>query len=81
MSTIARSYAGVLNGMSGRAVRNRVRKGQVVRVTGATCVVRVAGGPIGGVVPIKGYTPQVGDQVVIDRTSVVTYAFGAFTPP
>ncbi len=66
---------------AGANVRVRVRKGQVIEVTGATCTVYVAGGPIGGVVPVIGYSPKVGDQVVINRTSVVTYAQGAFTPP
>ena len=66
---------------AGANVRYRVRKGQVVEITGATCAVQVAGGVIGGVVPVIGYTPALGDQCVIERTSVVTYARGAFTPP
>ena len=66
---------------AGSNIRVRLRKGQVIRITGATCAVQVAGGVIGGVVPVTGYSPSVGDQVIVERTQVVTYALGAFTPP
>ena len=70
-----------LHRTAGANVRVRVRKGQVIEVTGATCTVYVAGGPVGGCVPVLGYSPNVGDQVIVNRTSVVTYVQGAFTPP
>jgi prepilin-type processing-associated H-X9-DG protein len=83
MSSIARSYPGVLNGMSGRAVRTRLRKAHVIAVGGNTCTVVFADGhqAVGGVIPVKGYTPAVGDETLVERASVVNYALGAFTPP
>jgi hypothetical protein len=83
MSSIARSYPGVLNGMSGRAVRTRVRKAHVIAVQANTCTVVFADGhqAVGGIVPIRGYSPAVGDEAVIYRVGVVSYAQGAFTPP
>ncbi len=76
-----RTLAPALHAYGNRGVRYRLRKGQVTAITGATCTVYVAGGPIGGVVPVKGYSPAVGDIALIERTSVVTYALGAITPP
>jgi len=76
-----RGLAPGLNQLGNRGVRYRIRKGQVIEITGATCTVYVAGGPIGGVVPYKGYTPQVGDIAILERIGVVNYTPGAITPP
>lgn len=71
-----------LQRMSGRAGRYRVRKGTITKVSSgfATCVLADGVTEV-GVVPVKGYTPVVGDIVLVERTSVITYALGAITPP
>ena len=76
-----RSLAPSLHSVGNRGVRYRIRKGEVTEITGATCVVTVAGGPIGGVVPYKGYAPKIGDIAILERIGVVNYTPGAITPP
>lgn len=65
-------------------VRVRLRKGTVTDLTpGNTCAIVLADGvtKVGGVVAVTGYSPQVGDIVIVERVSAVTYALGAITPP
>lgn len=68
--------------LSRNAVRVRLRKGTITKVSAgfATCVLADGVTEV-GVVPVKGYTPTVGDIVLVERTSVVSYALGAITPP
>jgi len=76
-----RTLAPALNTMGNRGVRYRVRKGAVIEITGAVCTVDFAGGPVGGVIPSKGYTPNVGDIVLVERVAGISYALGAIPPP
>lgn len=74
--------APALQNMTGRSVRVRLRKGTITKTSAgfATCVLADGVTEV-GVVPVKSYTPAIGDIVLIERVSAVTYALGAITPP
>jgi hypothetical protein len=75
--------APALHGLSGASVTLRWRRATVVSVqTGSFTVVFAGGTPeVAGVLAPKGYSPAVGDPVLVERSSVATYGMGALNLP